>query len=219
MEALTSRQQICLDIIQRSIENRGYPPTLREIGAQMGIGSTNGVTDHIKSLERKGFLHRDPLKSRGLRPTRTLPPVAAVPVDPAGQVHVPVMSRIAAGLPLVNHEYLVDEISMEAAMLRSAAGDEIFGLRMYGEAMIDAGIIEGDYVLARKQMGARNGDTVIVLLGEEALVRRYYRTPLQVQLQPANRAMPTIHVQIADFKPHMIVGVVVGMFRRLRPGT
>src|SRR5580693_7798259 len=142
MVGLTQRQQMVLDYIRQSITDRGYPPTLREIGAQMGIRSTNGVNDHLRALERKGYLTREDMKSRALRP-RDLPLAdGATGVEaPANDLDsdvlaIPVLGRIAAGLPILAEEHVLDTVRIERSLVRG--GRDVFGLRVNGDSMIEA---------------------------------------------------------------------------------
>jgi len=212
-----------LDFIRQSISDRGYPPTLREIGARMGIRSTNGVNDHLRALERKGYLTREDMKSRALRPTG----LAAAPsngnddnVVPMQRdtndddlVEVPVLGRVAAGLPLLAEEHVVDTVRIDRGLLKG--GREVFGLKVTGDSMIDAGILSGDYIFVRKQLTATRGDIVVALIGDEATVKYYYPEKDYVRFQPANKTMAPILVRATDFRPTMLLGVVVGVFRRL----
>jgi len=223
MQGLTARQQMVLDFIRQSISDRGYPPTLREIGARMGIRSTNGVNDHLRALERKGYLTREDMKSRALRPTG----LAAAPsngnddnVVPMQRdtndddlVEVPVLGRVAAGLPLLAEEHVVDTVWIDRGLLKG--GREVFGLKVTGDSMIDAGILSGDYIFVRKQLTATRGDIVVALIGDEATVKYYYPEKDYVRFQPANKTMAPILVRATDFRPTMLLGVVVGVFRRL----
>jgi repressor LexA len=226
MQGLTDRQQQVLHYIRQSIHDRGYPPTLREIGAHMGIRSTNGVNDHLRALERKGYLTREDMKSRALRP-RDLEPGergpgttvgAATPAAPANDqgadiVDVPVLGRIAAGLPLLAEEHVLDTVRIERSMIRG--GRDVFGLRVNGDSMIEAGILSGDYIFVRKQITAQRGDIVVALIGDEATVKYFFPEKDYVRFQPANKTMAPILVRAIDFKPTMLLGVVVGVFRRL----
>src|SRR5271165_1177194 len=159
MQGLTDRQQQVLHYIRQSITDRGYPPTLREIGAHMGIRSTNGVNDHLRALERKGYLTREDMKSRALRPTnlgtQTLNG-AGVPAEPAANdgdfVEVQVLGRVAAGLPLLAEEQIIDTVRVDRALLKG--GREVFGLKVHGDSMIEAGILNGDYIFVKKQLTA-----------------------------------------------------------------
>ncbi len=227
MQGLTDRQQQVLTYIRQSITERGYPPTLREIGAHMGIRSTNGVNDHLRALERKGYLTREDMKSRALRPRDLEAPVAdtggdgsmgaygghAANDDGADIIEVPVLGRIAAGLPLLAEEHVLDTVRIDRAMVRG--GREVFGLKVTGDSMIEAGIFSGDYIFVRKQLTANRGDIVVALIGDEATVKHYYPEKDYVRFQPANSAMAPILVRAADFRPTMLLGVVIGVYRKL----
>jgi repressor LexA len=218
MQGLTQRQQMVLDFIRQSISDRGYPPTLREIGARMGIRSTNGVNDHLRALERKGYLTREDMKSRALRPTnlgQTLgdDAVPAAPANDVDLVEVQVLGRVAAGLPLLAEEHVVDTVRVDRTLLRG--GREVFGLKVHGDSMIEAGILSGDYIFVKKQLTATRGEVVVALIGDEATVKYYFPEKDHVRFQPANKNMAPIYVRAADFKPTMLLGIVVGVYRRL----
>jgi repressor LexA len=224
MQGLTQRQQMVLDFIRQSISDRGYPPTLREIGARMGIRSTNGVNDHLRALERKGYLTREDMKSRALRPTTMGPASAtkqlngdqvplALPANDDDLVDVQVLGRVAAGLPLFAEEHVIDTVRIDRGLLKG--GREVFGLKVHGDSMIEAGILSGDYIFVRKQLTAQRGDIVVALIGDEATVKYYFPEKDYVRFQPANKTMAPILVRAMDFKPTMLLGVVVGVFRRL----
>ncbi len=203
MEPLTRRQRQVLNFITRSIERRGYPPTMREIGQHMGIRSTNGVNDHLKALERKGYIEREGLKSRTLRPKEvTAPPVS-----------VPLLGRVAAGEPIWAVENLEETIKVDPYLLGS--GGTVFGLRVKGESMIEDGIMSGDIVFVRQQRTAERGEIVVALVDEEATVKRYYPEQGAVRLQPANAAMDPIVVEDDGATTFDLLGVVVGVFRKL----
>ncbi len=223
MQGLTDRQQQVLHYIRQSINERGYPPTLREIGAHMGIRSTNGVNDHLRALERKGYLTREDMKSRALRP-RDLdagdPPSdgsgdASTPANDQGAdiVDIPVVGRIAAGMPLLAEEHVLDTVRIERSMVRG--GRDVFGLRVNGDSMIEAGIFSGDYIFVRKQITAQRGDIVVALIGDEATVKYYFPEKDYIRFQPANAKMAPILVRASDFRPTMLLGVVVGVYRKL----
>jgi repressor LexA len=203
-DALTDRQREILDFISRSITKRGYPPTLREIGSHFGIRSTNGVNDHLRALEKKGYLQREDLKSRALRPI----------VSSTGQlVEVPVLGQVAAGQPVLavrNHE---DTVRVD----RFFIGDnrEVFALRVKGDSMIEDGIFDGDYVFVRKQLQASSGETVVAMIGDEATVKRYYPEGDTIRFQPANARLDPIYVRKRDFKSVNLLGVVIGVYRKL----
>ena len=213
MQGLTKRQEQTLDYIRQSIEQRGYPPTLREIGEYMGIRSTNGVNDHLRALERKGYLRREDMKSRALRVVDQTD--KSIPVKPMDEnlIDIPVLGRVAAGLPLLAEENVIDTVRIDRMMVRG--GKEVFGLRVAGDSMIDAGILNGDYIFVRRQPNADRGEIVVALIGDEATVKHYYPEKDYIRFQPANSQMAPILVRSVDFKPTMLLGVVVGVFRRL----
>ncbi len=223
MQGLTDRQQQVLHYIRQSITERGYPPTLREIGAYMGIRSTNGVNDHLRALERKGYLTREDMKSRALRPRdlEVVPPSqAATGVDPAAPandgelvVEIPILGRIAAGMPLLAEEHVVDTVKIERGLVRG--GREVFGLRVTGDSMIEAGILSGDYIFVRKQATAQRGEIVVALIGDEATVKYFFPEKDYIRFQPANAAMAPILVRASDFRPTMLLGVVIGVYRKM----
>jgi repressor LexA len=226
MQGLTQRQQMVLDFIRQSIVDRGYPPTLREIGARMGIRSTNGVNDHLRALERKGYLTREDMKSRALRPTNIdhhtngsslagagLDGLVEPAANDGDLIEIPVVGRVAAGLPLLAEEHVIDTVRIDRNLVKG--GREVFGLRVHGDSMIDAGILNGDYIFVKKQLTASKGDIVVALISDEATVKYYFPEKDQVRFQPANKNMAPIYVRAADFKPTMLLGVVVGVFRRV----
>jgi repressor LexA len=209
VKGLTRRQEEILEYINNSIHDRGYPPTIREIGKQMGIRSTNGVNDHLKALERKGFLTRDDLKSRALRPVGVNDDE-----DVGGDfVEVPLLGRVAAGAPILALEDATDTVKVDRILL--GPHQEVFALRIVGDSMIEDGIFDGDFVFVRKTPTADKGDIVIALIGEEATCKRYYPEGERVRFQPANAAMAPIYVHRRDFRETMIIGKVVGIYRKL----
>ncbi len=220
MQGLTQRQQMVLDFIQQSITDRGYPPTLREIGARMGIRSTNGVNDHLRALERKGYLTREDMKSRALRPTSLATPASGDPAvlrdgvaNDVDLVEISILGRVAAGLPLLAEEHIVDTVRIDRTLVKG--GRDVFGLKVHGDSMIEAGILSGDYIFVKKQLTATRGEVVVALIGDEATVKYYFPEQDHVRFQPANKNMAPIYVRAVDFKPTMLLGVVVGIFRRL----
>jgi repressor LexA len=228
MQKLTQRQKMVLEFIQTTIDTDGYPPTLREIGNFMGIRSTNGVNDHLRALERKGYLKREDMKSRALRPTAVqLPlPVSSMNGEPSNNVHhiggraededlveVPILGRVAAGAPILAEESIVDTVRIDRGLVRG--GRDVFGLRVQGDSMIDAGILSGDYIFVRKQLTASKGDIVVALIGDEATVKYYHPERDYVRFQPANKTMAPILVRAVDFKPTMLLGVVIGLYRKI----
>ncbi|HVY26795.1 MAG TPA: transcriptional repressor LexA [Polyangiaceae bacterium] len=214
MQGLTKRQEQTLEFIRRSIESRGYPPTLREIGEHMGIRSTNGVNDHLRALERKGYLTREDMKSRALKLVEDQMAAPANKLsDDEDLIEVRVLGRVAAGLPLYAEENVIDTVRVDRMLVRG--GREVFGLRVTGDSMIDAGILSGDYIFVKKQSTADRGDIVVALIGDEATVKYFYPERDYVRFQPANAQMAPILVRASDFKSTMLLGKVVGVYRRL----
>jgi repressor LexA len=224
-EALTDRQREILYFISSSITERGYPPTLREIGEHFGIKSTNGVNDHLKALEKKGHLRREDLKSRAMRPVidgaelvplRNAPAgtgeVAAFPSDDE-MCDVPIIGRVAAGQPILAVENIQDTVKIDRVLLGSHR--EVFGLRIVGESMIEDGIFDGDYVFVKKTPSARPGEIVVAMIDGEATVKRFYPEGDVIRFQPANQNMSPIIVRKADFRTVDIIGIVVGIYRKL----
>jgi repressor LexA len=214
MQGLTKRQEQTLEFIRHSIEDRGYPPTLREIGEHMGIRSTNGVNDHLRALERKGYLTREDMKSRALKLVEDQAEVPAPKLNADEDlIEVRVLGRVAAGLPLYAEENVIDTVRVDRMLVRG--GREVFGLRVTGDSMIDAGILSGDYIFVKKQSTADRGDIVVALIGDEATVKYFYPERDYVRFQPANGQMAPILVRASDFKSTMLLGKVVGVYRRL----
>jgi repressor LexA len=226
-DALTARQREILDFISASIVERGFPPTLREIGEHFSIRSTNGVNDHLKALEKKGVLRREDLKSRAMRPV--LPDgsgelVAMRPGQVGGTgVHaierdddlceVPIVGRVAAGQPILAVENVADTVRIDRVLL--GGHREVFGLKIVGESMIEDGILDGDYVFVKKTATAGNGEIVVAMIDGEATVKRYFPEGDRVRFQPANANMAPIYVRKADFKSVDIIGIVVGVYRKM----
>lgn len=228
MQGLTERQRQILDFISKRIEEQGYPPTIREIGEEMGIKSTNGVNDHLKALERKGYLERQGLKSRALRPVHleggeasTSPAkrggdvVAAVMPPEGDAVEVPVLGRVAAGSPILADENVEATVRVDSFLLGGARGSKVFALRVSGDSMIDAGILDGDYIFVRKQLEARPNDIVVAMIDGEATVKRYLPKGNVIQFIPENSTMEPIVVKKSDFRSTSIIGVVCGVYRRM----
>jgi repressor LexA len=229
MTGLTDRQLEVLRFIARQIEDAGYPPTIREIGEALDIRSTNGVNDHLKALERKGFLTRDPVKSRALIPTdqaretlgvgggqprsNVIPFTKGSPRTSSRMVEVPIVGRVAAGQPILAQERVEDSVQVDAFLL--GTNKKVYGLRVQGDSMIGDGILTGDYVFVKKQLHAQNGEIVVAMIDEEATVKRVYFEGDRVRFQPSNPRMAPIYVRESDFRPTMILGVVVGVYRKL----
>ena len=215
-ERLTERQQQILDFISFSITDRGYPPTLREIGRHFGIRSTNGVNDHLKALEKKGYLAREDLKSRAMRPV-SMSPNGHQNVKPLALgddlVEVQILGRVAAGKPLLAVENVEDTVKVDRFFVGNHR--DVFGLRIVGESMIEDGIADGDYVFVKKASQATSGDIVVAMIEGEATVKRYFPEGDSIRFQPANSQMNPIYVHQSDFRSVDIIGKVVGVYRKI----
>ena len=206
---LTGRQQEIWKFLTDYVDEHGYPPTVREIGEAVGLASPSTVHAHLANLERAGLIKRDPTKPRALELRRDPKPEATR----ADDVHrLPLVGEIAAGGPLLADQNVEDYIAVPEPLAR---GGEEFLLRVKGESMIDAGILEGDIVVVRRQQDANDGDIVVALAGadelaDEATVKRLFRENGRVRLQPENQAMEPIYAEHVQ-----ILGKVTGVFRTL----
>jgi repressor LexA len=197
---LTERQAEILEYLRDEIDRRGLPPTIREIGEQFGIRSTKGVEDHLAALERKGFILREKGKSRAIEITDR-PDLRAARV-------VPLIGRIAAGAPVLAIENREADYVLDEALVGSA---KTFLLRVVGESMKNAAILDGDLVVVRVQDTARDGDIVAARLGDEATVKRLQRKGQRVMLRPENDEFDPITVKPGD--DFQILGKVIGVYR------
>jgi repressor LexA len=205
---LTGRQQEIWDFLVDYVDAHGYPPTVREIGEAVGLASPSTVHAHLANLERAGLLRRDPTKPRALELVgrqREEAPAAEV----GGAQRLPLVGQIAAGGPLLADENIEDHVAVPDRL----SGD--FILRVRGESMIDAGILDGDLLVVRRTQDARDGDIVVALAGDdesadEATVKRFFREDGHVRLQPENASMDPIYARHVQ-----ILGKVVGVFREL----
>jgi repressor LexA len=199
---LTKRQKEIFDFIRRYASKHGYPPTVREIGKAVGLGSPSTVHAHLANLEKIGLLKRDPSKPRAIE---VLVEKAKRAVRGGG---LPIVGEVAAGEPVLAEENIEDYVDVPDA-IGGEEGD--FILRIKGDSMKDAGILEGDYVVVRSEETADDGEIVVALVGEEATVKRFFREKGKVRLQPENKAYKPIRT--ADAK---VLGTVVGVFRSLK---
>ncbi|MDO8885403.1 transcriptional repressor LexA [Candidatus Oleimmundimicrobium sp.] len=203
-KSLTKRQQQILDFILAEIHKKGYPPSVRDIGKAVGLSSTSTVHSHLSSLEKKGYLRRDPAKPRAIEVLGFRE--AEIGLPPSKIRSVPVVGRIAAGTPLLAEENIEDTFPLPADMVK----DNAFILKTKGDSMVGAGIFENDYLVVRQQSTAQNGDIVVALLGEEATVKRFYKEKDRIRLQPENPAMEPIFSQDV-----IILGKVTALLRLL----
>lgn len=209
---LTARQREVLEFIRRFMTEAGYPPTVREIGAHFGF-VPRSVFDHLKALERKGYLRRTASKSRSLQ---ILDAPGGLPPAPFAQVvarfrELPILGRVAAGEPLLAEQNIEGTFPVARDWVN---GEEAFLLKVQGESMIGAHILPGDYALVRRQETAENGDIVVALVNDEATVKRVFFKKDVVVLQPENPAMPPLQVRRGE-KTFQIIGKVLGILRKL----
>ena len=202
---LTGRQQEIWTFLTEYVDRHGYPPTVREIGEAVGLASPSTVHAHLANLERAGLLRRDPTKPRALELNRDS---AAAPAT-ATMPKLPLIGQIAAGGPLLAEQNIEDEIAVPETL----RGD--FLLRVRGDSMIEAGILDGDIVVVRRAQDARNGEIVVALAGDdesadEATVKTFYREKGRIRLQPENSALEPIYAEHVQ-----ILGTVTGVFRQL----
>src|SRR5437763_11673636 len=198
---LTKRQKEIFDFIRRYGSKYGYPPTVREIGKAVGLHSSSTVHAHLANLEKSGFLRRDPTKPRAIE---LLVDKAKKAIQPGG---LPLVGQVAAGEPLLAEENIEEYLEIPD-VIGGEDGDYI--LRIRGESMKGAGIIEGDFVVVQRASEASDGDIVVALIGEEATVKRYFREKDHVRLQPENEAMePILSTDVT------VLGKVVGVFRKV----
>ena len=207
---LTARQQEIWKFLTDYVDEHGYPPTVREIGEAVGLASPSTVHAHLANLERAGLIKRDPTKPRALELRRE---PRAKPARAADVHRLPLVGEVAAGGPLLAEDNVEEYVAVPEPL--SSGGGEEFLLRVKGDSMVNAAILEGDLVVVRKQQTAEDGDIVVALAGndeslDEATVKRFFRDGRRVRLQPENDTLEPIfaeHVQI--------VGKVTGVFRTL----
>ena len=206
---LTGRQREIWSFLLDYVDRHGYPPTVREIGGAVGLASPSTVHAHLANLERAGLLRRDPTKPRALELVGRGKSPAKAGEAAAELPKLPLLGQIAAGGPLLAEQNVEDEI----AVPENLRGD--FLLRIKGDSMVEAGILDGDVVVVRRAQDARNGDIVVALAGDdetadEATVKRFFRENGRIRLQPENAALEPIYAPHVD-----VIGKVVGVFREL----
>ncbi len=197
---LTPRRRAILDYITRAINERGYPPTVREIGQAVGLASPSSVFFHLNALVEGGYLEKDASRTRALRPAGARPGSHA-------PRYVPIVGRVAAGEPLLAVENIEALAPIPDGLF---SGQELFMLRVVGDSMIEAGILDGDMVIVNKQQAADSGDIVVALVDDEATVKRLHVDENGVELRPANAAMQPLRPE-----RFQIIGKVVGLLRTL----
>jgi repressor LexA len=201
---LTERQQAILDFINGYVEENGFPPSVREIGAHFEIYPAT-VQDHISALERKGYLQKRRFQSRSL----SVPSARRTSADRAG---IPIVGKVAAGLPLLAQENIDDMIQLPKEWAPAGA----FMLKVQGNSMEGAHILDGDYVLVHPQETAVNGEIVVALIGDEATVKRFYRSEDGITLKPENPKYLPIEIERSEAASFKLVGKVMGVLRVMK---
>ncbi|MCK6531155.1 transcriptional repressor LexA [Myxococcota bacterium] len=227
-DRLTRRQRQVLEFIGAHVARTGLSPTYREIGEGLDIRSTNGVSDHVRALIRKGYLGkldggRGPLaralglteRAAGLTGLAAGPAVAAnAPGGDSDVVEVPIYGRVAAGSPILADQNLLGHLRVDSFLIGPSAR-KVFALRVSGDSMVNDGILDGDYILVQKQLQVRDGEISVVMVDGEATVKRFYHEGRRIRLQPANDHMAPIYVDATAFRDVNVLGVVVGVYRKL----
>ncbi|MCU7556448.1 transcriptional repressor LexA [Macrococcus capreoli] len=203
MRELTKRQEEIYEYLKHVVSTKGYPPSVREIGEAVGLASSSTVHGHLSRLEEKGYIKRDPTKPRAIEIVQE-----ESPIDYSETIHVPVIGKVTAGVPITAIEN-VEEYFPLPAHFTSSHNSDIFILDVVGESMIEAGIYDKDKVIVRRQSIAENGDIIVAMTDEdEATVKRFYKENNRYRLQPENSTMEPIYLDSVT-----VLGKVVGLFR------
>jgi repressor LexA len=206
MTKLSKRQQEILDFIKKEVQTKGYPPSVREIGEAVGLASSSTVHGHLARLESKGLIRRDPTKPRAIE---ILDPDFTSSVPKSNVVNVPVIGKVTAGQPITAVENVEEYFPLPDRLV--SPGDQVFMLEIMGDSMIEAGILDGDYVIVRQQQTANNGDIVVAMTDEnEATVKRFFKEKDYIRLQPENSNMEPIILRNVT-----ILGKVIGVYRMI----
>lgn len=215
-DKLTKKQQAVLDCIKQCIDERGYAPTVRDICQALNLSSPSTVHVHLKSLEEKGYIKRDALKSRSITVVGDEGDTTAVESHGAGLdnvvpfskiIDVPLVGNVAAGVPILAEQNIEETISLPVDIVGDSAS---FMLSVHGDSMVECGINDGDFVVVREQPSANNGDIVVAIIDDGATVKRFYRESDHIRLQPENSSMEPILTRDCS-----IAGKVVAVFRRI----
>ena len=204
MKDLTGKQQSILEYIETYIATQGYPPTIREIGEQFSI-TAKGAYDHLKAIEKKGYIKCEKNRSRAIELLKTSS--GSAPLDNGRVVNIPLLGRVAAGMPIIAEENIEEYLAFPRVMVPE---DGVFALRVTGDSMKDAGIYDGDIAVIQKQETARDGEIVVALIEDEATLKYFHREKKRIRLQPANKAYKPIYATDAT-----ILGKLVGIYRQV----
>ncbi|QNO16523.1 transcriptional repressor LexA [Alkalicella caledoniensis] len=205
MEGLTDRQREILSFINMQVKDKGYPPSVREIGLAVGLKSSSTVHSHLAKLEELGFIRRDPTKPRAIE---ILNSDSGFPIPQPSIISVPIVGKVTAGLPILAEENIEDYFPVPENFIKSS--NKTFMLSVIGDSMIDAGIHDGDLVLVQQESVANNGEIIVALIDDEATVKRFFKEKDFVRLQPENEFYEPILV-----RNPIILGKVVGLFRQM----
>jgi repressor LexA len=206
MVKISKRQQDILDFIKGEVKTKGYPPSVREIGEAVGLASSSTVHGHLARLESKGLIRRDPTKPRAIE---ILDADEASHIPRNMVVNVPVVGKVTAGIPITAIENVEEYFPLPERLVPS--GEQVFMLEIMGESMIEAGILDGDYVIVKQQPSANNGDIVVAMTEEdEATCKRFFKEKDYIRLQPENSTMEPIILKNVS-----ILGKVVGIYRQI----
>ncbi len=204
MKKVSKRQEDILEFIKEEVRTKGYPPSVREIGEAVGLASSSTVHGHLNRLESKGLIRRDPTKPRAIEI------LDQDNISKQGVIHVPLVGKVTAGLPITAIENIEEYFPIPD--FYGTSDDHIFMLEIMGESMIEAGILDGDYVIVKQQATANNGDIVVAMTEEnEATVKRFYKEDGYFRLQPENSSMEPIIVDNVS-----VLGKVVGLYRNVQ---
>lgn len=207
MKELTKRQSEIFDFIKYVVQNKGYPPSVREIGEAVGLASSSTVHGHLSRLEEKGYIRRDPTKPRAIEIVNEELEDA---IDIEETIQIPVIGKVTAGVPITAVEN-VEEYFPLPEHFTSTHNSDIFILNVVGDSMIEAGILNGDKVIVRSQSIAENGDIIVAMTeDEEATVKRFFKEKTRYRLQPENSTMDPIYLDQVS-----VLGKVVGLFREM----
>ena len=207
MRELTKRQNEIFEYIKQTVQSKGYPPSVREIGEAVGLASSSTVHGHLSRLEEKGYIKRDPTKPRAIE---IVSESIGEPVNMEETIHVPVIGKVTAGIPITAVEN-VEEYFPLPEHFTSTHNSDIFILNVVGDSMIEAGILDGDKVIVRSQTIAENGDIIVAMTEEnEATVKRKKKKKARYRLQPENSSMDPIYLEQVS-----VLGKVVGLFREM----
>ncbi len=208
MKDLTARQEAILSYIKESLQEKGFPPTLREIGDFFGIKSTNGVNDHLVALEKKGYIKRNKDLSRAIEIVGFS---ASEHKEDSSVIALPLLGNIAAGLPLLAEENIEDTFKIDRSLI--GTGGTLFALRVKGDSMLGDGILDGDYVVIEKGENYNAADIFAVLVDDEVTLKRIVKRPQEIELLPSNPAMRPIFIKASDGKNVAVLGKMRALFR------